>query len=145
MAILLYLDDIYPHPRLFPLEPFAKAKMMEVCELINSGIQPLQNLGVLNELGARFAAGQESKNSWCQFWINKGLRALERILAPTAGSFCFGDEPSAADCCLIPQLFAAKRFGVDVSAYPTLLRIDKAASVLPAFQNAEPSRQPDFT
>jgi maleylacetoacetate isomerase len=144
MAICFYLDDIKPNPRLFPTEPIYKARVIEICELMNSGIQPLQNLAVTNELGARYSAGQAEKNSWSQHWINKGLTALEKIIAPTAGTFCFGNEITAAECFLIPQMFSSHRMGVDLSAYPTLLRIEKAASALPAFQAAEPSRQVDY-
>ena len=75
--------------------------MIEVCELINSGIQPLQNLAVTEELAARYSAGPEEQKAWSQKWINKGLLALEKLLAPTAGTFCFGNEPSAADCFLM--------------------------------------------
>jgi maleylacetoacetate isomerase len=145
MAILFYLDELKPNPRLFPVDAIQKAKVIEICELINSGIQPLQNLAVLNELGSRYSAGQAEKNSWSQHWINKGLTALEKLLSPTAGTFCFGNEVSAADCFLIPQMFASRRMGTDLSAFPTLLRIEKATSTMPPFQAAEPSRQIDFS
>lgn len=144
MAIMFYLDEVRPVPRLFPTEPYERAKVIEACEIINSGIQPLQNLSVFNELGSRFNANQEDKNSWAQFWILKGLKAFEKIIAPTAGKFCFGDQPGAADCFLVPQLFASRRMGADINQFPTLLRIEENAKELLAFQKAEPARQIDY-
>ena len=98
MAILDYLDQIAPAPRLFPREPGERALCFQICEIINSGMQPLFNLKVLQELGARFQANQNSKNEWTQLWMNLGLAALEELLLKHAGPYCLGAEVTAADC-----------------------------------------------
>ncbi len=143
MAIVLYLEDRHPRPALFSQDPFEKARQVEICEIINSGIQPLQNLTVANELGHRFHADAEAKKQWTRKWVEKGLAALEEKLHRTAGSFCFGGTPSAADCFLVPQLFSARRFGVETNSYALLAKIEKNCAALPAFQAAEPGRQMD--
>lgn len=145
MAIMMYLDDIKPTPRLFPQDAFEKAKVIEICELINSGIQPLQNTGVISELAKQFNASPEQKAAWSQHWISKGLGALERILEKSSGKFAVGDEPGAADCFIIPQMFASRRFGADVNGFKNLLKVEKNASELAAFKEAEPAKQIDFT
>jgi maleylpyruvate isomerase len=140
MAILEYLEEVVPRPPLFPKEPELRARARELSEIVNSGIQPFQNLRFTRELKA---AGTD----WLPItrgYITTGLAALERHAAYCAGRFLVGDAVSIADLCLVPQLFAARRFGVDVEPYPMLLRVEKACEVLPAFQVAHPTAQPDF-
>jgi maleylacetoacetate isomerase len=144
MAIFFYLDEIQQAPPLFPKDAYARAKVIELCEVVNSGIQPLHNTGVLGELTKRFGADQDAKAAWTQHWIQKGLVALEQTVSKTAGKFAVGDEPTAADCFVIPQMFAARRFGAEVSEFKTLLRIEKNANELPAFQLAHPEKQVDY-
>src|SRR5690606_36068129 len=110
---------------------------------INSGIQPLQNVGVLNELTGRFGADDKARAAWCAHWIEKGLSSVENFLKDTAGEYSFGDEITAADCFLIPQMYAARRFGANVDQYRLLQRIEKNCLSLEAFKRAEPSVQPD--
>lgn len=145
MAIIQYLEDICHAPSLFPHSAYEKALVIQICELINSGIQPLQNVAVTNELTKQYSFTGEQKTEWIKHWNKIGLFSIESLLKNTAGEYCLGDTVSAADCFLIPQIFSAKRFGVDISPYPTILRICEHASTLEAFQLAEPSRQPDYS
>ena len=144
MAIIQYLEDVCREPALFPNTAYEKALVIQLCELINSGIQPLQNLAVTAELTKNYSFTTEQKNNWIQHWNNLGLSSVEEMLKITAGDFCIGDTITAADCFLIPQIFSAKRFAVDVSKYPTILRICEHAGEVEAFQLAEPERQPDY-
>ena len=140
MAILEYLEEVVPSPPLFPKTPELRARARELSEIVNSGIQPFQNLRFTRELKA---AGTE----WLPItrgYITTGLAALERHANGCTGRFLVGDVVSIADLCLVPQLYAARRFGVDVEPYPTLLRVEKACEALPAFQMAHPTAQPDF-
>lgn len=143
MAILLYLDDEFPQPLLFPTEAKGRAKMIQLCETINSGIQPLQNLRVLQELGRRFGATQDNKDDWMRFWIHRGFIGLEKMLSHCAGSFSFGGQFSALDCYLIPQLYNAQRQNMDLNKYPTLKRLSDDYSQLEWVQRAHPNCQPD--
>lgn len=143
VAILDYLDHISPTRRLFPADARDRATVLQICELLNSGIQPLQNLKVHKELEANYGFSKEDISRWTKHWIERGFESLERLLEKTSGSYCFGGEVSAAECFLIPQCFAARRFGVRVEDYPTIARVDAAAVKLPAFQNAHPGQQPD--
>jgi maleylpyruvate isomerase len=140
MAILEYLEEVVPSPPLFPKTPELRARARELSEIVNSGIQPFQNLRFTRELKA---AGTD----WLPItrgYIATGLGALERHAAASAGRFLVGDAVSIADLYLVPQLYAARRFGVEVAPYSTLLRVEKACEALPAFQVAHPNAQPDF-
>lgn len=139
LAILEYLEEAHPTPALLPADPFLRAKARQLAELVNSGIQPLQNLGTLQRIDA---FGGDRK-AWAKHWIERGLGALEREAAALAGTYCVGEAVSFADLCLIPQLYAARRFEVDVGAYPTLARVESTCAALPAFQAAHPDAQPD--
>lgn len=139
MAIIQYLDEVSPANPLFPAEPFAKAQVIQFCEIINSGIQPLHNLAVTNELARR---GVDDKD-WTIQVISKGLATLEAFLKVTAGTYCFGEVLTAADAFLIPQVFAAKRFNTPTDNFQTVMRVFENCSKLEAFQKAEPARQPD--
>ena len=140
MAILEYLDEIIPEPPLLPKVPERRARARELAEIVNSGIQPLQNLRFLRELKALGVDPFPVTRSY----ISTGLAAIERHAVESAGTYLVGDDVSIADVYLVPQLYAARRFGADVEAYPTLLRIEKACAALPAFQRAHASAQPDF-
>ncbi|NXJ42051.1 MAAI isomerase, partial [Ciconia maguari] len=136
LAIIHYLEDTRPNPRLLPQDLKKRAQVRMIADHIVSGIQPLQNLTVLKQMG-------EKKMEWAQTCIASGFRALEQILQHTAGHYCVGDEVSMADLCLVPQVFNAERFKVDMGPYPTITRINKALLELEAFQVSHPSRQPD--
>jgi maleylpyruvate isomerase len=140
MAILEYLDEIIPEPPLLPKVPERRARARELAEIVNSGIQPLQNLRFLRELKALGVDPFPVTRSY----ITTGLTAIERHAVESARTYLVGDDVSIADVYLVPQLYAARRFGADVEAYPTLLRIEKACEALPAFQRAHAKAQPDF-
>ena len=143
MAILDYLDQCHPERALFPRDANLRAQCIQICEIINSGMQPLFNLRTLNELTNMFGATQDQKNEWTKMWICEGLSALERLIEPLANKFCLGDMVTAADCFLIPQLFAADRFGVTLEKCPTLHRIRANCEAMPEFKAASPFRQVD--
>lgn len=144
MAIFDYLEQIQPQPSLFPSNPHLRAKTIEVCEVVNSGIQPLQNLKVLQALEAKFHLDNGGKAEWSAHWIQEGFTSLENILQKYVGTYCFGDEVTAADAFLVPQVYNARRFNVDMKAFPTLSRINDNCLKLKAFQDAQPEAQPDF-
>ncbi len=143
MAILTYLDQLFPTPALFPQEASAKALVVQACEIINSGTQPLQNLGVLQKLGKDFSATEEQRQAWSKYWIERGLRAFETLIQPHSGQFCFSDTVTAADLYLVPQLFNARRFAVELEQFPLIQKIEAHCLKLEAFTQAEPSLQPD--
>lgn len=143
LAIIEYLEETRPEPPLLPRGAIARAEARCLAEAVNAGVQPLQNLRVLRKLDADFQVGEAGKKAWAGHFNQVGLAGLERLVATTAGAYCVGDAVSVADVCLVPQLFGARRFGVDVHEFPTLLRIEAALAELPAFEAAQPSRQPD--
>lgn len=145
MAILEYLEERHPETPLLPAAAEDRARVRQLALTIACDIHPLNNLRVLKYLKHTLAVSEEAKNSWIQHWIQLGFEALEAQLAPGAAqnTFCFGERPTLADCCLLPQLFNARRFEVDMAPYPTLCAIEAACEALPAFQAAHPSRQPD--
>ncbi|KAM9201927.1 maleylacetoacetate isomerase isoform 1-T1 [Dugong dugon] len=137
LAIIEYLEETRPTPRLLPQDPKKRASVRMISDLIASGIQPLQNLSVLKQVG------QENQLAWAQNVISSGFNALEKILQSTAGKYCVGDEVSMADLCLVPQVANAERFKVELTSYPTISRINKMLLALEAFQVTHPCRQPD--
>jgi maleylpyruvate isomerase len=139
LPILEYLDERFPERPIMAKDLYLRARTRELAEIVNSGIQPHQNLTTTKAVKA--FGGDEVV--WPKSFIADGLSAFERVAADTAGAFCVGDQPSIADCCLIPQLASARRFGVDVAKYMLLLGIEERCLAMPAFQNAAPDRQPD--
>ncbi|XP_072695587.1 maleylacetoacetate isomerase isoform X1 [Canis lupus baileyi] len=137
LAIIEYLEETRPTPRLLPQDPKKRAYVHMISNLIVSGIQPLQNLSVLKQLR------QENNLPWAQKAISSGFEALEQILQGTAGKYCVGDEVTMADLCLVPQVANAERFEVDLTPYPAISRINKTLLALEAFQVSHPCRQPD--
>ena len=144
VAIIDYLDSVSPTRRMFPADPRKRATVLQICELLNSGIQPLQNLKVHKELETKYGLSKDQVVAWTHHWITAGFESLERTLEKTAGTFCVGNDVTAAECFLIPQCFAARRFGVRIEDYPLIERIEAAAIKLAAFKRAHPSVQPDF-
>lgn len=140
LAILEWLEERHPTPALLPRDAYARAAVRQMAEAVNSSIQPLQNLAVLQHLKHELKADDKA---WCQRWIGRGMEALEALARRHAGTFLAGDQVTLADVCLVPQMYAARRFGVDPSAFPTLLRVEQACAALPAFQKAHADAQPD--
>jgi maleylpyruvate isomerase len=144
LAIIEYLEERYPKPPLLPADPADRALVRSMALVVACEIHPIQNLRVLVHLKNHLQQSEDDLNRWARHWIDLGLTALEQMTAtPKHGKFCFDDTPTLADICLVPQLVNAKRFGCDLSAYPTLLQIEKACNALPAFANAAPEKQPD--
>ena len=141
LAILVYLDQAYPEPRLMPADPFDGAHVRAMAMTIACDIHPLNNLRVLKYLKGEMGQDQAAVDKWYGHWISGGLPALDALAAPRAGEFLFGDTPTLADVCLVPQLFNARRFNVPLEPYPTLLRADANATALDAFAAAHPERQ----
>ena len=140
LAILEYLEERHPSPALLPADPYARARCRMLAEVVNSGIQPLHNLSVLQRIKNELKADDKA---WCAYWIDRGLTAFQAAVQETAGTYCLGDTVSFADICLVPQLYGARRFGVDLGPYEVLTRIEAACARLPAFQAAHADRQPD--
>jgi maleylpyruvate isomerase len=139
LPILEYLDERFPEPPIMPKDLYLRARARELAEIVNSGIQPLQNLSTTKAVKA--FGGDEVV--WPKSFISDGLVAFEHVAKETAGTFCIGDSPTIAECCLIPQLASARRFGVDITKHTLLLGIEERCLAMPAFQNAAPDRQPD--
>ncbi len=139
MAIIEYLDERYPAPPLLPQSALDRAHVRALAELVNSGIQPLQNTSTFAEL-KKHGVDHEA---WARHFITQGLVALEQLAAPRAGAFLFGDSVSLADVYLVPQLYNARRWLVPLDTFPTLTRADESAHTLPAFRDAAPEAQPD--
>jgi maleylpyruvate isomerase len=140
IAILEYLEERFPEPRLLPEDPLLRARARQLAEMINSGIQPLQNTSVQRYVRDELRADEKA---WTRHWVGRGLAAVEAILAETAGRFSIGDSVSLPDLFVVPEMAFARRFGLPLDAYPTLVRVDAACSELPAFQRAHADRQPD--
>jgi maleylpyruvate isomerase len=138
-AICEYLEEQYPEPALLPKDCLEKAVVRSLCSEIGSNIQPIQNLAVIN----RVATIGGNKVEWANYWIAKGLDALEIMLSKTRGKYCVGDSITLADAFLIPQLYNARRFNVDMSKYPIITEIEKNLVDIEAFKNAHPDNQPD--
>lgn len=145
LAIMEYLEDTHPQTPLLPAEPAGRARVRALALTIAADTHPLGNLRVLKYLTGELALSDEVKLAWQQHWLRTGMSALEALLVnhPRTGRYCHGDTPTLADCCLVPQVFSAQRFGVDMTPYPTVARIHAACNELPAFQQAHPSQQPD--
>lgn len=143
-AILEWIEAKWPEPRLLPSSPDAAAKVRTIAALIGCDIHPLNNLRVLTRLRTQFDAGNAQVKDWIAHWIGEGFGALEQLVARDGGAFAFGDTPTLADCYLVPQVYNAERYNVDLGAYPRTLAAAEAARALPAFAAAHPDAQPDF-
>lgn len=139
LAIIEYLNEIHPTPPLLPAAPYEKALARSFALAIAADIHPLNNLRVLQYLSNQLSINDEQKSQWYQHWIHKGFAALETLVANRQQDFCFGTSPSIADICLVPQMFNARRFGCDLTAYPNLVRIDANCQQLDAFKQAWPA------
>lgn len=145
MAIIEYLDEVHPAPPLLPGSARDRARVRGLAQLVACDIHPLSNLRVLGYLERELGADERARLAWMQHWMASGLAAFEAQVFehPSTGDFCEGDMPGLADCCLVPQLYNARRHGMDLSPYPSLCRIDANCNALPAFDAARPERQQD--
>ena len=144
MAIIEYLDETHPEPALLPKEPLARARVRALAQSISCEIHPINNLRVLKYLTATLGLSEDQKNTWYRHWVREGLESFERQLAQGPEStYCYGDTPSLADCCLVPQIFNAQRFDVNLEGLPLTMRAFEACMKLDAFQKAKPSACPD--
>ena len=144
LAIIEYLDETHPAPPLLPADPFARAQVRRMAQIIACDIHPLNNLQVLKTLKRDFGADEEAIGRWYAQWIHRGFAALEALVGQYGGAGrCFGEEATLADVCLVPQMANARRFAVDLAPFPRLVEIDAALRALPAFAAAAPEVQPD--
>ncbi len=144
LAIIEYLDETHPRPSLIPKDLEARARVRSLSLLIACEIHPLNNLRTLQYLKRQLGQNEEQVNSWYRHWIAEGLGKLEAELHSAAsGRFCHGDAPTMVDCCLVPQIFNAKRYDCDLAPYPKTMRIFDACMQLEAFDRAQPSKLPD--
>ena len=141
LAIINYLDLRFQNQPLIPALAAERAHVVAMSMVIACDVHPLNNLRVLKYLGGTLGLSQEQRDSWYAYWISEGLPALEAMAAPQAGKFLFGDAPTGADVCLVPQLYNGRRFNVPLEVYPTLLRAEENASSMEAFAAAHPDRQ----
>jgi maleylpyruvate isomerase len=145
MAILEYLEETHPEAPLLPSAPLDRARVRALAQMIACDIHPVNNLRVLRYLVRTLKISDDAKDEWYRHWVNEGFAALEVHLAGDSapGRFCHGDAPTMADCFLVPQVYNAARFDIDMTPYPRIASIDAACAALPAFAAAHPARQPD--
>ena len=143
LAIMDYLDTTFREPALMPRDPILRSKILSASLIISSDISPIQNLSVLKYLRAEFGQDDAGVTQWVQHWITRGFEALERIASETDTPYLLTESPMFFECCLIPQVYNARRFGVDMDAFPHLSAIDARCLDLPAFQQAAPENQHD--
>ncbi|WP_428423946.1 maleylacetoacetate isomerase [Methylibium sp.] len=146
LAIIEYLDEVYPQPSLLPGTALDRARIRSLALDVACEIHPLNNLRVLRYLVRDLQVGEEPKNAWYRHWVAQGLGVVEQRLVrePQTGRFCHGDAPTLADCVLVPQIFNAQRFGCPLDHVPTVMRVFEACMAQEAFQRAQPSSCPDF-
>ena len=145
LAILEYMDEVWPQPALLPPVARDRARVRALAQLIACDVHPLNNLRVLQYFENEWGVPQAERETWARHWMADGFAAFEALLHdhPSTGAFCDGDVPTMADCCLVPQVYNARRFGLDLAPYPTVLRIEQACLALPEFDAARPENQPD--
>jgi maleylacetoacetate isomerase len=145
LAIIEYLDETYPQPPLLPKDALGRARVRALAQVIACDIHPLNNSRILKYLEKELGVDETVRNIWYRHWIIEGFGALEKLLAgnPYTGKFCHGDQPMLADVCLVPQVFNARRFSVDLALYPNISHINDNCLMLKAFADAAPEKQAD--
>jgi len=141
LAIIDYLDEIHPQPPLLPFDPLKRARVRAVAHIVAMDIHPLGNTGPRNYLINKLNHDLETVDLWTRHWIEAGFSAIERLIMPSP--YCFGSQPTVADICLVPQVFNARRYKVDMTRYPKITAADEVCQMHPAFQSAAPAAQPD--
>ena len=145
LAIIDWLDDRFPEPRLIPVDRDLRARVLELSYLISCDIHPVNNLRILRYLETELGVTPDQKRAWYKHWIAEGMAGVERLLGKYGKTpWCFGDAPTLADCCLVPQMANALRMGCDLEAYPLSMSVYRQASTHPAFEVAQPHLQPDY-
>ena len=145
MAIIEYLNDAHPTPALLPSDALGRARVRALAQSVACDIHPINNLRILKYLVKELKVEEEAKNTWYRHWCREGLVAFEKQLSQLHASiYCYGNTPTLADCCLVPQVFNAQRFETDLSGLPRTMAAFDACMALPAFQKAQPSACPDF-
>ncbi len=143
MAILEWLEETCPPPSLLPADPLQRARVRSMVNNITCDIHPLNNLSVMNYLRSELGAGDDDIHRWYCNWVDRGFKAIEQTLAGSMGDCCFGDQPTLADVCLVPQVYNAYRFKVPMEPYPNIRQVVQHCNSLPAFASAAPEVQPD--
>lgn len=145
IAIIEYLDETWPDPPLLPPTPRERVRVRALAQTLACDVHPLANLRVMQYLEEHLGVPQVERDTWVRHWVTLGLRAFEAMLVetPSTGTFCEGDTPGLADCLLVPQVYNAKRFGVELAPFPTIRRIVAECLALDAFDAAAPEKQPD--
>ena len=145
LAIIEYLDETHPRPPLIPEDPLSRARVRSLSQLVACEIHPLNNLRTLQHLRKQLGQSEDQVGAWYRHWIADGFARLEAEIAGSkeTGRFCHGDAPTMADCCLVPQVFNARRYEFDGSRYPAIMRVFEACMKLEAFDRAQPAKQPD--
>lgn len=145
LAIIEWLDEVYPEPALLPADPWGRARVRSLAHIVALDIHPVNNLRILKHLEAEYGVDAEGKAQWFRRWASAGLAALEQRLTadPETGAFCHGDTVGLADLCLYAQVLNNVRFDVDMTSYPTLRHIHANCMEIPALQDAIPANQPD--
>lgn len=142
LAILEWLEETHPEPSILPKPPLDRQVVRAMAAIVACDIHPLNNLRVLQALAAAGVRG-EARQNWIARWMNEGFAVLEQMVARHGGGFAFGETPTIADCCLVPQIYSAARWGVSLEAYPAVRAVGERAAEHPAFMAAHPNRQPD--
>jgi maleylpyruvate isomerase len=145
LAIIEYLDEAHPGPKLLPADPLGRAYVRAFSQIVACEIHPLNNTRTLKYVRKTYGLDEEGVNAWYRHWIAEGFNMMEAFLVRNGmhGKYCYGDQVSMADCCLVPQVFNAQRYNCDLKPYPTAMRIHEACMKLDAFIQAQPEKQPD--
>jgi len=143
LAIIEYLEETHPEPPLLPRDPVERARVRAIAMDIACEIHPLNNLRVLRYLVGPMKLAEDDKDRWYRHWVETGLEVVERQLAARPARYCHGDTPTLADCCLVPQIFNARRFDCRLDHVPNVMRVFDACMALPAFEQTRPERCPD--
>lgn len=145
LAIIEYLDETHPQPPLLPKDAPGRARVRALAQIVACDIHPVNNQRILKYLEKEFRADEAARSKWYRHWIVEGFNALDKLLgsSPATGKFCHGDQPTLADICLVPQVFNARRFKIDLASFPAIERINATCLALAAFADAAPDRQPD--
>jgi maleylacetoacetate isomerase len=141
LAIIEYLDEVYPSPPLLPQDPLTRAQVRAVAQIICCDIHPVNNAGTRKRLTEQFSADDQALDAWTTHWIREGFAAVDRLIEP--GPYAFGDAVTIADLCIVPQVYNARRFHIPLSDFPRVVAVDSAAKRHPAFAAAAPEAQPD--